>query len=71
MLTWTDDLGDGDVPLPGGRDAALGQAQLGAVVTGHLHVQVVAVVDTTQAGQGNSSRTADGQHVLLGRKLFN
>ena len=36
MLTWTDDLGDGDVPLPRGGDAALGQTQLSAVIARHL-----------------------------------
>ena len=38
LLTWTDDLGDGDVPLPRGGDAALGQTQLGTVITWHLEI---------------------------------
>ena len=38
MLTWTDDLGDGDVPLPRGGDAPLGETQLGAVITRHLEI---------------------------------
>ena len=36
ILAWTDDLGDGDVPLPRGGDAALGQTQLSAVIARHL-----------------------------------
>ena len=37
-LTWTHDLGDGDVPLPSGGDTALGQTQLSTVITRHLEI---------------------------------
>ena len=41
IVTWTDDLGDGDVPLPRGGDAPLGETQLGAVITRHLEIVIV------------------------------
>ena len=61
---WTDDLWDGDVPLPGAGDAALAEAQLGTALPIELHVEMIAMVDPAQSGHWRGPGTADGQHVL-------
>ena len=43
-LTWTHDLGDGDVPLPSGGDTALGQTQLSTVITRHLEIIIIVII---------------------------
>ena len=46
-LTWTHDLGDGDVPLPGGGDTALSQTQLSTVITRNLEIIIIVIIIIT------------------------
>ena len=52
-LTWTHDLGDGDVPLPSGGDTALSQTQLSAVITRHLEIIIMSSLSSPQHKDGS------------------